>query len=108
MKKDIFDFYSMDDNLKQVELIHGPSRSYNIISKFEDNSADLLFSDDDYGFQGFYLDFINWYPKVKYDGCVINGDYGFEPVKRSVDRFCEDIDEIDLISDGWQSYFIKK
>lgn len=92
----------------QVELIHGSSRSYNIISRFEDNSVDLLYIDGDHGFQGCYLDLINWYPKVKYGGCIINDDYGSGTVKRAVDQFCEDIGEIYLISDGWQSYFIKK
>lgn len=109
-RTNLLDILSIYDHKNQVELIHGSSRDQNVISRFDDGSLDLIYIDGDHSFQGCYLDLINWFPKVKIGGCIINDDYADErfKVKKAVDQFLEDIGHKDLFFNGWQSCFIKK
>jgi hypothetical protein len=108
-RTNLMNILSIYDRRNQVELINGSSTDHNIISRFDNESIDLLYIDGDHGFQGCYLDLVNWYPKVKIGGCIINDDYGGgDGVKKAVDQFIEDIGEKELVFDGWQTYFTKK
>jgi len=97
------------DKNNQVNLIHGSSRDDKIISQFQDESIDILYIDGDHGFEGCYLDLLNWYPKVKKNGLIINDDYiSFESVAKAVNKFCVDMKiETPMIESG-QSCFFKR
>ena len=97
------------DKKNQVKLIHGSSRDNQIISQFKDESIDILYIDGDHGFQGCYLDLLNWYPKVKRGGYIINDDYfSFETVRNAINQFCKDISMGELVIENGQSYFLKR
>jgi predicted O-methyltransferase YrrM len=95
-------------NLDFCNLIKGFSSDIAIINKFNNNSIDAIYIDGDHGFEGCYLDLVNYYPKIKTNGIIMCDDYtNFHSVKAAVDKFCEEKKINQLFVEN-KCYFYKK
>jgi len=78
------------DTKNQVKIIKGFSTDPSIINEFGDETLDIIYIDGDHSFNGCYSDLCNWYPKLKNGGFIINDDYLWDDVNKSVNLFCEE------------------
>ena len=62
--------------LEYINVIEGVS--WEVSSRFEDNSVDFIFIDADHRYQSVKKDIESWYPKLKVGGIMAGHDYEFE------------------------------
>ena len=74
--------------LNNVKVILGDSSE--VVSRFENNSVDLLFIDGDHTYVGAKEDYGNYFPKVREGGIILIDDIDFTDDMR---RFWEEIKE---------------
>lgn len=78
-----------------VNIVVG--NSYDVASKFDDESLDICFIDAEHNYPGILRDIYAYYPKVKYGGIICGHDYEIEKVK-DVSKLA-DLDKETLLQD---------
>lgn len=84
-------FKTFENNIRPVQKFITPlvGFSFDLYSKFEDESIDFLFIDGDHRYEGIKKDLQLWFPKVKKGGVISGHDYN-EPscgVRQAVDEY---------------------
>lgn len=68
-------------------------KTFNFLSKIENNYLDIVYIDADHSFEGVYNDLIYSYNKVKIGGFICGHDYSkqqFKGVFDAVNKFCDE------------------
>src|SRR5690606_5035498 len=71
-----------------IQLI--PETSETAVSRFNDQSIDLLFIDGDHGFHAVLTDLMIYYPKMKQGSLIVVPNTSWKSISSAVGSFCEE------------------
>jgi cephalosporin hydroxylase len=97
-------------NIEPVKNIITPIKMFSLEASklYEDSSLDFVFIDGLHSYEACYSDIKAWYPKVKKGGYIgghdIDGPEHFNGVRKAVDEFFPNKNDIEIYNIGWASW----
>jgi hypothetical protein len=89
----LYNFKKFKDNLNKIIDINQLNiniineDSWNAVTKFEDNTIDVIHIDGDHSYEGFKKDLELYWNKVKLGGTIIVDDYKWSGIKKATNEF---------------------